>query len=76
MLLQESAVEIRNVLYKNIKGTSASDVGVQFECSETFPCKGIVLQNIELELEDGEEAKASCNSVELSYRGDVNPQCP
>ncbi|WVY98942.1 hypothetical protein V8G54_031093 [Vigna mungo] len=73
---KESAVEIRNVLYKNIKGTSASDVGVQFECSETFPCKGIVLEDIELELEDGEGAKASCNSVQLSYRGDVNPQCP
>ncbi|XP_027938004.1 polygalacturonase-like [Vigna unguiculata] len=73
---QKSAVEIRNVLYENIKGTSASDVGVQFECSEKFPCKGIVLQNVELEREDGEGAKASCNSVQLSYIGDVNPQCP
>ncbi|KAG2403403.1 Polygalacturonase protein [Vigna angularis] len=72
----KSAVQIRNVLYENIKGTSASDVGVQFECSEKFPCKGIVLQNVELEREDGEGAKASCNSVQLSYRGDVNPQCP
>jgi len=64
------------VLYENIKGTSGSDVGVQFDCSEKFPCEGIVLQNIDLQYEDGREAKASCNSVQLSYRGDVNPQCP
>ncbi|KAK8468214.1 hypothetical protein PHAVU_007G253101 [Phaseolus vulgaris] len=73
---QKSAVQIKNVLYENIKGTSGSDVGVQFDCSEKFPCEGIVLQNIDLQYEDRREAKASCNSVQLSYRGDVNPQCP
>ncbi|KAG5080571.1 hypothetical protein JHK86_004636 [Glycine max] len=73
---QKSAVQIRNVMYQNIKGTSASDVGVQFDCSNNFPCQGIVLQNIDLQLEGGGGAKASCNSVELSYRGDVIPLCP
>ncbi|GAU24258.1 hypothetical protein TSUD_23940 [Trifolium subterraneum] len=72
---QKSAVQIRNVLYQNIKGTSASDVAVQFNCSQNFPCQGIVLQNIDLELEGGGEAKASCNNVKLSYRGNVNPRC-
>ncbi|MCH82689.1 polygalacturonase-like, partial [Trifolium medium] len=72
---QKSAVQIRNVLYQNIKGTSASDVAVQFNCSQNFPCQGIVLQNIDLELEGGGEAKASCNNVELSYRGNVSPRC-
>ncbi|WJX11165.1 Polygalacturonase 1 [Trifolium repens] len=72
---QKSAVQIRNVLYQNIKGTSASDVAMQFNCSQNFPCQGIVLQNIDLELEGGGEAKASCNNVKLSYRGNVNPRC-
>lgn len=73
---QQSAVQIRNVLYQNIKGTSASDVGVQFDCSKNFPCQGIVLQNINLQLEGGGKAKASCNNVKLTYKGDVDPHCP
>jgi galacturan 1,4-alpha-galacturonidase len=73
--LQKSAVQIRNVLYQNIKGTSASDVAVKLNCSQNFPCQGIVLQNIDLELEGGGEAKASCNNVKLSYRGNVSPRC-
>ncbi|RHN79111.1 putative polygalacturonase [Medicago truncatula] len=72
---QKSAVQIRNVLYQNIKGTSASDVAMQFNCSQNFPCQGILLQNIGLELEGGGEAKASCNNVKLSYRGNVSPSC-
>ncbi|KAK7345054.1 hypothetical protein VNO77_15437 [Canavalia gladiata] len=73
---QNSAVKIRNVVYENIKGTSASDEAVQFDCSQNFPCQGIVMQNIELQVGGGGEAKASCNSVKLSYRGDVTPHCP
>ncbi|KAL2327031.1 hypothetical protein Fmac_020458 [Flemingia macrophylla] len=71
---QKSAV--KNVLYQNIKGTSASDVAVQFNCSENFPCQEIVLQNINLQREGGGKAKASCNSVKLTYIGDVDPRCP
>lgn len=63
------------MLYQNIKGTSASDVAMQFDCSQNFPCQGIVLQNINLQLEGGGEAKASCNNVKLSYRGNVSPRC-
>lgn len=77
--LQKSAIQISNVLYQNIKGTSASDVAVKFDCSEKFPCKEIVLQNIDLQCEEpedsGEAAKALCNNVELSYIGHVSPRC-
>ncbi|KAK7278914.1 hypothetical protein RJT34_23953 [Clitoria ternatea] len=73
---QKSAVQISNVLYQNINGTSASDVALQFDCSQNFECEGIVLQNIDLKLQRREKAKASCNSVALNYKGDVNPHCP
>lgn len=75
-MLQKSAIQISNVLYQNIKGTSASDVGVKFDCSEKFPCKEIVLQNIDLQCEgSGDAAKALCNNVELSCKGHVTPRC-
>jgi len=73
--LQKSAIEIKNVLYKNITGTSASDIAVKFDCSEKFPCQEITLQNINLECEGGDDAKAWCNNVELSYLGHVKPRC-
>ncbi|OIW05217.1 hypothetical protein TanjilG_14770 [Lupinus angustifolius] len=72
---QKSAVQIKNVLYQNISGTSASDVAVKFDCSESFPCKEIIMQNIDLQGEEGKYVEASCNNVQLSYLGDVNPSC-
>jgi galacturan 1,4-alpha-galacturonidase len=73
--MQDSAVQISNVLYQNIIGKSASDVAVKFDCSEKFPCKEIALENIDLQCDEGEDAKALCNSVELFYTGHVTPRC-
>ncbi|ESW34227.1 hypothetical protein PHAVU_001G135100 [Phaseolus vulgaris] len=74
-LLQKSAIQIKNVLYQNITGTSSSDIAVKFDCSEKFPCQEIKLQNIDLKCEDGDDAEAWCNNVELSYLGHVKPRC-
>ncbi|KAI8026866.1 hypothetical protein LOK49_LG02G01442 [Camellia lanceoleosa] len=41
-----SAMQVENVWYKNIKGTSASKLAIQLNCSQSLPCKGIVLQDI------------------------------
>ncbi|KAL2320769.1 hypothetical protein Fmac_029738 [Flemingia macrophylla] len=71
----KSAVHIKNVLYQNITGTSASDIAVKFDCSEKFPCKEITLQDIDLQCEGGDDAEALCNNVELSYLGHVRPRC-
>ncbi|XP_058073504.1 polygalacturonase-like isoform X2 [Magnolia sinica] len=71
---QESAVEISNVVYKNIKGTSASEVAVKFDCSESFPCTGIVLENINLDGMGGKSTKSSCKNVEGTSKGTVYPQ--
>ena len=74
-LLQKSAVQISNVLYQDISGTSASDVAVKFDCSETFPCQDIELEDIDLRSEGGGDAEALCNNVKLSYFGNVSPSC-
>ncbi|MED6151576.1 Polygalacturonase [Stylosanthes scabra] len=73
---QKSAVQISNVLYEDISGTSASDVAVRFDCSDSVPCQDIMLEDINLQrVEDGKDVEASCNNVQLSYYGDVNPSC-
>ncbi|KAK9010490.1 hypothetical protein V6N11_036997 [Hibiscus sabdariffa] len=72
---QSSAVEVKNVVYKNIIGTSASQVAIKFDCSKTHPCQGILLQNVSLQEQGDTTAKAICNNVMLSEEGIVFPQC-
>ncbi|XP_009379633.2 polygalacturonase [Pyrus x bretschneideri] len=73
---QRSAVEVKNVVYKNIKGTSASDIAIKFDCSKSFPCLGIILQDINLQHEGRKTAKALCNNVNVTSIGVVCPLCP
>ncbi|EEF44630.1 polygalacturonase QRT2 [Ricinus communis] len=72
---QKSAVQVSNVVYKSIKGTSASETAMKFDCSKTFPCQGILLQDVALGNQRVDNAKASCANVNLSSRGKVYPQC-
>ncbi|GMN53619.1 hypothetical protein TIFTF001_022752 [Ficus carica] len=73
---QASAVQISNVIYSNIKGTSDSKVAVKFDCSKSFPCKGISLRNVDFVSEgDGESVEASCENVWLNRIGRVSPRC-
>ncbi|XP_052173755.1 polygalacturonase-like isoform X1 [Diospyros lotus] len=72
-----SSVQVKDVIYQNIQGTSASDVAINFSCSKEFPCEGIVLQNVNLKRGAvAAAAKASCSNVKLSETGVVAPHCP
>nr|GMC79383.1 polygalacturonase-like [Ipomoea batatas] len=73
---QSSAVQVKNVVYENIAGTSATEIAVKFDCSKNHPCKGIVMKNVELVGEGDEIAKAECNNVRFSNLGTVSPKCP
>ncbi|XVF82262.1 hypothetical protein PTKIN_Ptkin16aG0031600 [Pterospermum kingtungense] len=73
---QRSAVQVKNVAYKNIKGTSASEVAIKINCSKNHPCQGIVLQNVNIQEQGDRAAKAICNNVKLSEGEDIFPQCP
>uniref|UniRef100_M4DDQ2 Uncharacterized protein n=1 Tax=Brassica campestris TaxID=3711 RepID=M4DDQ2_BRACM len=69
---QESAVQVNNVVYRNISGTSATDVAIMFNCSEKHPCQCIVLENVNIK-----GGTASCkNVVNVKDQGTVSPQCP
>ncbi|XP_061354033.1 polygalacturonase QRT2-like [Gastrolobium bilobum] len=72
---QNSAVELSGVRYQNIRGTSASEVAIKFNCSETIPCKGVYMQDVILTPEDGAGIKASCVNVQYVNRGKLFPQC-
>ncbi|GLT37377.1 hypothetical protein SLA2020_116960 [Shorea laevis] len=40
------------------------------------PCKGILLQNLDLELQGDKTAKAICNNAKHTEIGNVSPRCP
>ncbi|ONK59720.1 uncharacterized protein A4U43_C08F9690 [Asparagus officinalis] len=67
------AVAISKVLFKNIKGTSASKVSVKLDCSKSVGCKKIMLQDINLVGEDGDSTESCCKNVRWSKRGTVVP---
>lgn len=63
---EKSAVQVENVIYRNIKGTSASKVAINFNCSESVPCKNLVLQNVNLTAhQKGENVEASCTHLAM-----------
>ncbi|OAY73083.1 putative polygalacturonase, partial [Ananas comosus] len=69
---QTSAVKISQVMYKNISGTSRSPSAMKFACSDTVPCSNIVLNNINLETENG-NAETFCNCAMGFDYGFVRP---
>ncbi|WOK93056.1 polygalacturonase-like isoform X1 [Canna indica] len=69
--VQESAVAVSRVLYKNIKGTSASKAAITFNCSQSIPCRHISLQNINLVGEDGNASTSVCSNV-VHWKQDGN----
>jgi polygalacturonase len=70
---QSSAVKISDVRYTDIRGSSASQVAVKFDCSATNPCSGIDLQDIKLTLDGGKPAEATCQHADGKASGYVEP---
>ncbi|KAJ6311257.1 hypothetical protein OIU77_013097 [Salix suchowensis] len=69
---QASGVEISDVIYQDIKGTSATQIAVKFDCSMKFPCKGIRLEDVELTYKN-QPAGASCNNAAGTTSGVIQP---
>ncbi|KAF3453365.1 hypothetical protein FNV43_RR03805 [Rhamnella rubrinervis] len=67
-----SKVQIRDVRFKHISGTSRSEVAVHLRCSDTNPCKNIMLKDINLDYTDG-TADSRCSNVFGVACGKQNP---
>lgn len=69
---QDSGVKINNVIYQDIRGTSATEVAVKFDCSPRNPCSGISLEDVMLTYEN-KHAESSCNHAGGITSGVVQP---
>ncbi|PON61956.1 Glycoside hydrolase [Parasponia andersonii] len=71
---QPSRVKISNVHYINIRGTSSSEVAVDFMCSSQFPCDNIHLYNVNQKHTGNGPATATCLNARLGYGGLLSPR--
>lgn len=60
--MKPSLIQLENIKYKNISGTSFDEVGVTFECSEAVPCKGVSLEDINLKYVGDDDTIANITS--------------
>ncbi|CAA7024024.1 unnamed protein product [Microthlaspi erraticum] len=68
---KSSAVEVSKVVYSNFVGTSKSEYGVDFHCSESVPCTEIFMRDVRIETASsgsGQVAQGQC----LNVRGGVS----
>ncbi|KAJ6891836.1 hypothetical protein NC651_025128 [Populus alba x Populus x berolinensis] len=69
---QVSGIQISDVMYQGIRGTSATPVAIKFDCSFKYPCKGITLQNVNLTYFN-KEAQSTCTNAIGKISGQVQP---
>ncbi|MQM20441.1 hypothetical protein Taro_053461, partial [Colocasia esculenta] len=69
---QDSGIKISQVEYRDIKGTSATEVAVSFDCSPSHPCRGIELQDIKLTYKN-KPAMSYCKHADGTASGMVVP---
>ncbi|VFR02337.1 unnamed protein product [Cuscuta campestris] len=72
---KKEAVQVSNVVYRNIRGTSARELAIRFRCSEMVPCEGILLENVNLIREGNHVAKAECSNLKYATERHVFPMC-
>ncbi|EPS63573.1 hypothetical protein M569_11211 [Genlisea aurea] len=65
----ESMVQIRDVKFVGVRGSSADRVGVTIECSKDRPCQGIEFVGLHLTMEQGQSTMAYCSNANGQFVG-------
>lgn len=71
--MQTSAVQVRNISFIDIQGTSATEEAIKFACSDASPCEGLYLKNIFLESCFGGNTRSYCWQAHGFARGVMHP---
>ncbi|KAF5949370.1 hypothetical protein HYC85_011363 [Camellia sinensis] len=69
-----SKVKISNVSFKNIRGSSSTQLAVKLVCSKSTPCENVEISNIDLTY-TGKEGPATslCTNIQPKLSGTHNP---
>ncbi|CAO2183735.1 unnamed protein product [Urochloa humidicola] len=70
-----SGVTIKDITFKNVKGTATTPVAVMLRCG--VPCQGLVLQDVNLKYKGQGTTSAKCENAKAKYVGVQLPKpCP
>lgn len=62
--LKETGVQISDVIYRDVAGTSASKIAINLNCSKSVPCYGILMESMQLTSAiTGREVAANCSNA-------------
>ncbi|KAI9080953.1 hypothetical protein K1719_037114 [Acacia pycnantha] len=70
-----SKIQVSDVTFRNIRGTSELDNAVVLNCSKGKPCKNIKFDNVDLKLNNGSLPFATCANVKPIQLGKTSPYC-
>ncbi|OAY60129.1 hypothetical protein MANES_01G088101v8 [Manihot esculenta] len=70
--IKVSDVQINDIIYQGIRGTSATEVAIRFDCSSKYPCSGIRLHSVNLTYSN-QAAQSFCANVLGKTIGLVKP---
>ncbi|XP_023526898.1 probable polygalacturonase At3g15720 [Cucurbita pepo subsp. pepo] len=61
---ETSAVEVSDVLYQGLRGTSTTKVAVKLSCSESIGCKNLAFEDIDIKSTDSDKTtQSSCSNA-------------
>ncbi|KAG6468047.1 hypothetical protein ZIOFF_072613 [Zingiber officinale] len=72
-----TAVQVSDVKYLYVTGTSTSSVAIALNCSQTVPCTGITMDNVNLwSANQGQQVQSNCIDAKGSVKDKVSPAVP
>lgn len=75
---QQSNVRLSDIHFRNIRGTTASEVAIDINCSSSVPCQQVELANINLTPINSSitNVTATCSKANIIPRGQLIPHAP
>ncbi|KAG6509644.1 hypothetical protein ZIOFF_027644 [Zingiber officinale] len=74
---ETSAVQVSNVKFIGVKGTSANDMAIRLECSQSSGCHDVVMEDVDIRnAVPGEQAQAFCFNAHGKKAKVVKPDVP
>lgn len=67
-------MQIKGVKYINVRGSSATETGINIQCSKAKPCQDLEFSGVALTI-NGKPTAANCSDVDGLFE-ESNPSCP
>lgn len=75
-MMMQSAVEVSDVTFRDVRGTSATELAIAINCSGGTGCTNVVLEQVDIKSAvPGKMTYASCNNAHGEAKA-CNPVVP